>query len=114
MDTDPEHCLKSLTRGDKSEPVTVGESACRRSHRLQSDIILVLRCEDLGVTVTSEQFHTDFASSASDGESCPLVRQGKTIVETPFTKSGIQSANGLLVTRRDAASVEQKFPHRGQ
>ena len=61
LDTDSEHRPESLAPTDESEPVAAGEGAGRRSHRLECDIFLVLGREDLRVTVTLEQIHTDSA-----------------------------------------------------
>ena len=51
---DPERRPKSLTWQDEPKPATAGEGVRRGSHRLERDIVLVVRREDLRVAVAVE------------------------------------------------------------
>src|SRR5207344_1096549 len=61
LNADSEHRSELLPRFHQSQTTAARKGAGRRSHRLERDVILVLRREDLRVRITCEEFHGDSA-----------------------------------------------------
>ena len=68
IDTDSEHCAKTLARIYESEPAAAVEGTRRRSHRFDCEVIFVPGRKDLRICVTFEEIHPDFACGRRDRE----------------------------------------------
>ncbi len=113
VDANPERRPKCPARIDELEPAAARERVRRCGHRLERDVVLVLRRENLRVGVARQQFHDDPAAGPRDGEGRALVEQGIAIVEVEFAKSGVEPAEVLFLTGWDPAPVEHEPPHCG-